>query len=188
MWEWLRVPGWWVVPPCTLDQWVNSPPPLHWGCVPKSNGVKPFYTLGQWTYSILLLTHRGNTRHCDILFHCQIVPTSMQYECIWARVDVWWVCTTSQTKIDITETTLSERTTRIVDTCTHTKHEKYISRGSSIMSIFRSLNTYLETLTQTFRLWKRFQRLNALSDLEWVSEWVSWVLQHIDTNWSYRAD
>ena len=28
--------------------------------------VKPFYTLGQRAYSILPLTHRGNTRHYDI--------------------------------------------------------------------------------------------------------------------------
>ena len=77
-----RVDG--VVPPCTLEQWVNSPPPFHWGCVPSSMGVKPFYTLGQWAYStcILPLTHRGNTRHYDILFNRQIVPVSMQYGCV----------------------------------------------------------------------------------------------------------
>ena len=75
-----RVGG--VVPPCTLEQWVNSPPPSasHWGCVPSSMGVKPFYTLGQWAYSILPLTHRGITRHYDIIFNRQIVPVSMQHE------------------------------------------------------------------------------------------------------------
>ena len=31
-----RVDG--VVPPCTLEQWVNSPPPSHWVCVPSSTG------------------------------------------------------------------------------------------------------------------------------------------------------
>ena len=92
-----RVGG--VVPPCTLEQWVNSPPQSHWGCVPSSMRVKPFYTLGQWAYSILHLAHRGNTRHYDIILNRQIVPVSMQFECLWARVDVWWVCTTLHSQL-----------------------------------------------------------------------------------------
>ena len=41
-----------VVPPCTLEQWVNSPPLIPLGVYAEFDGVKPFYTLGQWAYSI----------------------------------------------------------------------------------------------------------------------------------------
>ena len=42
-----RVGG--VVPPCTLEQWVNYPHPISLGVYAEFDGVKPFYTLeGSW--------------------------------------------------------------------------------------------------------------------------------------------
>ena len=88
------MPGWWghtTLHPQTVGEFSSSIP---LGVCAEFDGVKPFYTLRQWAYSILPLTNRGNTRHYDIMFNRQIVPVRMQYECVWARVDVWWVCTT----------------------------------------------------------------------------------------------
>jgi len=42
-----------VVPPCTLEQWVNSPPRIPLGVCAEFDGVKQFYTHGQWAYYIL---------------------------------------------------------------------------------------------------------------------------------------
>jgi len=58
----------------------SSPIPL-WGCA-ELDEVKPFYT------------HRGNSWHYGLILNRQVVPASMQYECVWARVDVRWVWTT----------------------------------------------------------------------------------------------
>ena len=48
-----------VVPLCTLEQWMNSPPPIPLGACDEFDGVTPFYTPKQWAYYILPQTHRG---------------------------------------------------------------------------------------------------------------------------------
>ena len=77
-----RVGG--VVPPCTLEQWVNSSPPIPLGVCAEFDGGQTILqsTLSGSGHILSPLTHRGNTRHYDIILNRQIVPTSMQYECV----------------------------------------------------------------------------------------------------------
>ena len=70
------------------NSWLIFSPPIPLGVSAEFDGVKPFYTLGHWAYYILPLTHRGDTRHYDIILNRQMVPVSMQYECVRMRVDV----------------------------------------------------------------------------------------------------
>ena len=64
--------------------WILLPYPTGGGA--EFDGDKPFYTLGQWAYYILPLTHRRNARPYDIIFNRQIAPVSMQYKCLCVRV------------------------------------------------------------------------------------------------------
>ena len=52
-WSCTTQPHLWDLPPCTLEQWVNSPPPIPLGKCTEFDRVIPLYTPKQWAYSIL---------------------------------------------------------------------------------------------------------------------------------------